>query len=149
VRPPPPGFDPEIWASLETARQHAQAGRTADALAAYEVAWVRALALADHFQAMVTAHMAGVAEPDAAKKHRWNVLALEHADAIADLVRARGMYSSIYNNLGLSHGLQGDHEEARRCFERALSHLVEMQPEAAVAQRAAIERNVARLDENA
>jgi tetratricopeptide (TPR) repeat protein len=149
VRPPPPEFDPEIWASLESARQHAQAGRTADALAAYEASWDRALAHADHFQAMVTAHMAGVAEPDAAKKHRWNVLALEHADAIADVVHARGMYSSLYNNLGLSHSLMGDHAEARRCFERALSLVAEMRPEAAVAQRAAIERNVARLDENA
>jgi hypothetical protein len=147
MRPVPPGFDPQIWASLEAARQHVQAGEIAPAMAIYERERDLAIDRADHFNAMVVAHTAGAAEADPDKKHRWNLIALEQADLIKDVVGARGMYPSLYNNLGLTHALRGDSVQARRCYQLALSHLASGAPGTQEDQmRAAIERNVARLD---
>jgi tetratricopeptide (TPR) repeat protein len=116
-------------------------------LALYQDAWDQACARGDHFHAMVIAHTAGAAEPDPEKKHGWNVAALSDAEAISDLVRERGMFPSLFNNLGISYNLRGERTQARQCFERALSHLAEVRPEAqATRMRRAIERNLARLD---
>ena len=68
MRSAPPWFDLEIWASLEAARQHVQAGEIVSAMAIYERARDQAIDRADHFHAMVVAHTAGAAEPDPDKK---------------------------------------------------------------------------------
>ena len=145
MRPAPPGFDSVVWAELERARAQRESGDVPAALATYQAAWDVATAQGDHFHAMVIAHMAGAAEPDAENKHRWNVAAIAEAEAIPDLVRGRGMYSSLYNNVGLSHSLRGERDEARRYFDQALSHLNEVPQPGQGQLRAAIERNIARL----
>lgn len=90
--------------------------------------------------------MAGVAEPDPAKKHEWNVAALREADADPQTIRSRGMYASLYNNLGMSHSVNGRRAEALRAYEVASAHVDEIDPGPYADQvRAGIERNVARL----
>ena len=131
---------------LDEARALIAARSVPAALASYARIWDELVAEGDHFHACVVAHMAGVAEPDAAKKHEWNVAALREADAVPETMRWRGMYASLYNTLGMSHALQGRADEARRSFELALGHLDEIEPGPNKEQsRAGIERNLARL----
>ena len=146
MRATPPDFDPSVRTVLDEARQLIAAGDAPAALARYQRMWDDLVARGDHFHACVIAHMAGVAEPDAAKKHAWNVAALREAEAIPDVMRWRGMYASLYNNLGMSHALEGRPDEARRSYELALTHLEEIEPGPYRDQvRGGIERNVARL----
>lgn len=142
----PPDLDPQVRAALDEAKSALAGGDVPRAIAVYQRAWDELLATGDHLGACVVAHMAGVAEPDPARKHRWNVAALAEADALPDVMRVRGMNSSLYDNLGMSHSMQGDREAALRCFDLAASHLHEMAPGPYADQvRAGIERNAARL----
>jgi hypothetical protein len=146
MRATPPEFDPHVRAALDEARGLIAARDVPAALALYQRTWDELVAGGDHFHACVIAHMAGVAEPDAAKKHEWNVAALREAEAVPDTMRWRGMFASLHNNLGMSHSLQGRPDEARRCFDLALTHLDEIDPGPYRDQvRAGIERNIARL----
>lgn len=146
MRATPPDFDPRVRAVLDEARALIADRNVPAALEKYTRMWDDLVAEGDHFHACVIAHMAGVAEPDTAKKHEWNVAALREADAIPETMRWRGMYASLYNNLGMSHAAQGRSDEARHCFELALGHLDEIEPGPYKEQsRAGIERNVGRL----
>lgn len=146
ARPSPPDLDPQVRSALDEAKSRIAAGDTVGALATYQRAWDDLVARGDHFHACVIAHMAGVAEPHPAKKHEWNVAALREADAVADTIRARGMYASLYNNLGMSHSVKGDREEALRCFEAASAHVHDIAPGPYADQvRSGIDRNLARL----
>jgi len=148
MRPTPPDFDPLVRSALDEAKALLAAGQIPAALAVYQRTWDTLVAKGDHFHASVVAHMAGVAEPDPVKKHKWNIAALREADAAPDLMRARGMYSSLYNNLGMSDSITGEPAEAVRCFELAASHLDEIGPGPYADQvRGGIERNRARLRE--
>ena len=60
--------------------------------------------------------MAGVIEPDPARKLDWNVNALREADAAADRERIRGFYASLHNNLAFSHAMLGNLDEANLLF---------------------------------
>ncbi len=92
------------------------------------------------------AHQAGAAEPDPHKKHEWNLVALSEANEAREVMVAGGMYSSLYNNLGLTHSSQGDTDEAKRCYELAIAHLSDIPPGPYANQcRSGIERNLARL----
>ena len=53
----------------------------------------------------------------------WNVLAVEHAEAVAD-GRATELLASLYLNLGDSHARLGRHASARAAAQRAADHLV-------------------------
>lgn len=146
ARPSPPDFDPQVRSALDEAKGRLAAGDIPSALAIYQRAWDDRVARGDHFHACVIAHMAGVVDPDLTRKHDWNVAALAEADAVADLIRGRGMYPSLYNNLGMSASLRGDRADAHRYFELARSHLAELEPGPYAEQvRAGIERNLARL----
>lgn len=90
--------------------------------------------------------MAGVAEADLAKKHQWNLRAIEQADAVADRGRVRETYASNLNNLGLSYAQLGEAERARETFAAALRHADDLPPGAYGEQvRASIRRNLERL----
>lgn len=146
MRAGPPDFDPKVRSALNEAGDLLSSGDVAGALDVYRRTWHELAAKGDHFHACVVAHMAGVAETDGVKKHRWNVAALAEANAAPELIRARGMYASLYNNLGMSCSIQGDRQEALRYFELAASHLDEIAPGPYADQvRAGIERNLARL----
>ena len=146
MRATPPDFDPRVRAVFDEARALIAARNVPGALATYARIWDELVAEGDHLHACVVAHMAGVAEPDGAKKHEWNIVAIREAGAVPETMRWRGMYASLYNNLGMSHALQGRADEARRSFELALGHLDEIEPGPYKEQsRAGIERNLARL----
>ncbi len=143
--PTPPNFDPDVQRALDEAKTLIAADRISDALARYRLAYDGAIAKGDHFHACVIAHMAGVAESDPKKKHDWNLAALRHADGAPDVTGSRGMYASLYNNLGMSHLLLGKRDRARECFERAAARVAEIGTGPyADRVRAGIERNLAR-----
>ena len=145
MRPVPPGFDPGVWSELERARAQLASGDVAAALATYRSTFDDCVVRADHFHASVAAHMAGVAEFDAATKHEWNVAALREADAVGDRERVKGTYASNLNNLGMSFAQLGHRDRALETFERALAHVGDLPPGPYADQvRTGIERNLAR-----
>ncbi len=145
MRPTPPGFDPQVWTDLERARAQLEGGDPAGALATYRMAFDGCVARSDHYHATVIAHMAGVAEPDPAKKHEWNLEALREADAVADRDRVKNAYASNCNNLGMSYAQLGERQKAIETFQRALAHVGDVPAGPYADQvRAAIERNLAR-----
>lgn len=90
--------------------------------------------------------MAGVAEPDIARKHEWNLRAVAQADAVDDRESVKDTYASNLNNLGLSFAQLGDTVRARETFERALRHAADLSAGPYADQvRAGIERNITRL----
>lgn len=146
MRQPPPPFDPNVKAALDEAQVKLAKDDIAGALVTYETAWVRALACADHAHASVIAHLAGVAEPDAKRKHGWNVAALREADAAGAHPIVTTFYPSLYNNLALSHLMLGDRDEALRYMELAASRLGDLEPGPyADRVRAAVEKQLTNL----
>ena len=146
MRPAPPGFDPDIWSVLETARAQSEAGDTATALSSYAALWETCINKRDHYHASVVAHLAGVAESDIPKKHEWNLRALREAEAVPDQSRVKETYASTLNNLGMSYAQLGHHEKAREIFDRAVRSADDLAPGPyADAVRSGIERNIARL----
>lgn len=97
----PPDSDAPVKAALDDAKRRIAAGDVDGALAVYRAAWDDVSARGDHHHGSVVAHMAGVAEPDPAKKHQWNLDALREADTTGDRARIAGFYSSLYGNLAL------------------------------------------------
>ena len=67
MRASPPDVDPRVRAVLDEATALIAARSVPAALASYARIWDELVAEGDHFHACVVAHMAGVAEPDAAK----------------------------------------------------------------------------------
>ncbi len=72
--------------------------------------------------------MAGVADEDPARKHRWNVLALREADAEPDRASVAGFYPSLYHNLAFSHLGLGEETDALRSLRLARSHFDALEP---------------------
>jgi tetratricopeptide (TPR) repeat protein len=101
-----------------------ESGRHDDALAAFRRAYDHALGLRDEVQACAAAHMIAVQiarlKLDVAERHRWNVTALEHADA-ADHEIVGGWYASLFGSLGITHRLLGRKDEALVYLERGRS----------------------------
>jgi len=146
VRPVPPGFDAGVWEQLERGRAQASSGDVAGAGELYRDAYEACRARQDHYYASVIAHQAGVAEPEVAKKHEWNLIAVAEADAVADRTRVRDFYASNLNNLGMTYARLGERARAKETFDRALRHAAELAPGAYADQvRGGIERNLARL----
>ncbi|MGC5013419.1 hypothetical protein ACLQ2R_21885 [Streptosporangium sp. DT93] len=90
-------------------------GRPEDALRLFEQAW---LERTDDFDACVAAHYVARHQESAEETLRWNEISLKHADAVAD-ERVLPFYPSLHLNIGASHELLGDPDEARRCFRLA------------------------------
>lgn len=119
---------PEVQRELDVAKTLLAGGDLAGALVVYQRLWDRLVAAGDHFHATVVAHMAGVVEPDDAKKHEWNVVALREADAAQPREDVAGLYPSLYNNLGYSHAMRGDRDAARRSLVTARTHFGALEP---------------------
>ena len=73
----------------------------------------------DEFYAVDAAHMLGIAAPPA-ERLRWNLKALELAEAAAD-ARARGWRASLYNNIGWTYFDDGQAATALDYWEKALA----------------------------
>jgi tetratricopeptide (TPR) repeat protein len=70
---------------------------------------------ADDFDACIAAHYVARHQPTPEETLRWNRIALDRADAVND-DRVAGFYPSLYLNMGHSHEVLGDIEEARRYY---------------------------------
>jgi len=81
----------------------------------YQQAWDSACG---DFEACIAAHYLGHLEEDPERKHHWNEIALEKANACNN-EEVKEFFPSIYLNLGQSHELLGNQEEAHRNYELA------------------------------
>jgi hypothetical protein len=118
---------PDVQRELDVAKSLLAGGDPSGALVVYQRLWDRLVAGGDHFHATVVAHMAGVVEPDDAKKHEWNIAALREADATVPREDVAWFYPSLYNNLGYSFAMRGDRAAAKANLETALSHVGALQ----------------------
>lgn len=99
--------------------------RTDDARALYQQAWDLH---ADDYEACIAAHYLARFQDTPKEALHWNQVALEHADAVSD-ERAREFYPSLYLNLGRSHEILGNQEEAQRYYDLAAELGVVHQPD--------------------
>lgn len=81
----------------------------------YRQAWQIAQ---DDYEACIAAHYVARFQDSPQETLRWNMAALEHADAVLD-GRARTFYPSLYLNLAKSYELLGNLQEARRYYALA------------------------------
>lgn len=140
------GFDPDVKASLDAAKERIAAGNVAGGLELYREAWNAAVARADHAHASVIAHMAGVAEEDPQSKLQWNLNALRQAEAAGSHPVVVEFYPSLYSNLAYSYVLLEDRREALRYIELAASRLTDLRPGPyADRVRASVETQLSRL----
>jgi hypothetical protein len=90
-------------------------GRIADAQALYQQAWDVAQ---DDYEACIAAHYVARHQATPAETLRWNQMALDRANAVAD-ARVQGFYGSLYLNLGHSYELVGDQGAAQHYYALA------------------------------
>jgi tetratricopeptide (TPR) repeat protein len=90
-------------------------GQIDKACAFYEQAWEAAQ---DHYEACVAAHYVARHQDDPEERLRWNQIALDRANDVAD-GRAQAFYPSLFLNMGHSHELLGNHEKAKRYYDLA------------------------------
>lgn len=89
--------------------------RVDDARALYRKAWELH---ADDYEACIAAHYVARFQDSPEESLYWNQVALDHANAVND-ERVEEFYPSLYLNMGHSHEVLGDHEEAQRYYELA------------------------------
>jgi len=90
-------------------------GRVEDAKQRFAEAWD---ARTDDFEACVAAHYVARHQSTPEETLRWNQIAVDHADALAD-DRARAFFPSLYLCLGKSHEDLGNLTEAARLYRLA------------------------------
>ena len=93
-------------------------GRMDDARSLYARAWELA---ASDVDACIAAHYVAHLQDDPAERLRWNQTALDRAIA-ADQDEVKGFYPSLYLNMGQSHELLGNLEEAQKFYNLAASY---------------------------
>lgn len=89
--------------------------RIEDARALYQQAWELH---SDDYEACVAAHYVARFQDNPEESLYWNQIALEHANAVND-ERVEGFYLSLYLNMGHSHEIMEDQEEAQKFYELA------------------------------
>jgi len=100
-------------------------GRTDEARESYRQAWDMST---NDYEACIAAHyMARLQESDE-ETLRWNQEALVRAESVQD-ESVREFYPSLYLNLGRSHELMGNQEEAEKYFDLAAKLGVPPQPD--------------------
>ena len=137
--------DAGLMKVMRDAKELLAAGNVGAAVELYDDAWTGYVSRGEHFNASNVAHMAGVADPDPARKQLWNERALAAADAEPDRESIAGFYPSLYNNLAYSLMLLGRRAEALDALRTAWSHTGALDPGPYADQvRSAIKK---RLDE--
>jgi tetratricopeptide (TPR) repeat protein len=116
--------NPVIRLCIEGARAEFE-GRLDDARAIYLQAW---RAAHDDYEACVAAHYMARHQQDPQETLYWNQEALDRADASGD-ERVQAYYPSLYVNMGRSHELHGNMDEARRYYRLAADLGLEHQAE--------------------
>ena len=89
--------------------------RLDDAAALYQQAWDLH---AGDYEACIAAHYVARFQDDPKEKLRWNQIALERANSVND-DRVAEFYPSLYLNLGRSHEILGNQNEAQRYYDLA------------------------------
>jgi len=90
------------------------AGQIDDAKAFYRQAWDAAT---DDYEACIAAHYMARRQPPE-EAFCWNQIALDRADAAND-ERVQSFYGSLYLNMGHSHALLGNEQQARHYYALA------------------------------
>ncbi len=91
------------------------AGRLEEARDLYRQAWEAAR---DDYDACVAAHYMARLQDDPAQALFWNEISLERAGALGG-ERVRNFYPSLYVNLGRSHELLGNLDQAQNYYRLA------------------------------
>lgn len=112
-------FDPSNPVIALCAAGMAAEGTPADARRLFEQAWATRR---DDFDAAVAAHFLARHQSSAADTLRWNAVAVQHAEAVAD-GRAAGLLASLYLNLGDAQANVGDIGAAAASVRRATASL--------------------------
>jgi tetratricopeptide (TPR) repeat protein len=86
-----------------------------DARTLYQQAWDLH---ADDYEACIAAHYMARFQDTPEETLHWNQVALERANAVTD-ERVAEFYPSLYVNLGRSHEVLGNSEEANRYYASA------------------------------
>lgn len=103
--------NPVVSLCIEGSRAELE-GRRAHAYALYAQAWDVAR---NDYEACIAAHYVARSATDPQEIFRWNREALDRAEAVND-GRVDSFYPSLYLNMGRSHELLGDQEEAERYY---------------------------------
>ena len=99
--------------------------RLEDASVLYQQAWELH---ADNYEACIAAHYLARFQDDPKGTLRWNQIALESANNVND-ERVVEFYPSLYLNLGRSHEILGNQNEAQRYYDLAAELGVYHQPD--------------------
>ncbi len=97
-------------------------GKADEARAFFLQAWD---ARANSFDGCLAAHYVARHQTTPEDGLHWNQQALDLADQVSGEV-VRGFYASLYLNLGFSHETLGTRTEARRYYDLAAAHLVDV-----------------------
>ena len=90
-------------------------GKPNEAQRLYLEAWEAAQ---NDYEACVAAHYVARFQTDTGERLRWNLIALEKANAVGD-DRVTPFYPSLYLNLGKSYELLGEADKARTYYDLA------------------------------
>lgn len=90
-------------------------GKMEEAKQLYTQAWDLA---EDDFESCVAAHYVARTQTDTGEILRWNLIALEKANAVGD-ERVAPFYPSLYLNLGKSYEVLGEADKARTYYDLA------------------------------
>lgn len=90
-------------------------GQISSARSLYQKAWE---AVKDDYDACIAAHYVARHQDDLKEKLRWNQIALDKANAVAD-ASVQEFYPSLFLNMGQSHELLGNLDEAKRYYDLA------------------------------
>jgi hypothetical protein len=118
--------DPIMQRAFE-GQQRLMGGDRAGARAIYGELWAEIGASGDPKHRIWVAHIMADAQEDPAEEVRWDLLALEAADALAERgdpsgVGIRTFYPSLHLNLGEGYRKLGDPARAREHLEQAETH---------------------------
>ena len=90
-------------------------GQIDEARSLYQQAWAAAQ---DDFDTCVAAHYVARQQNNPAEKLRWNQIALDCANAVADN-RVHKFYPSLYLNMGHSFEMLGNLDQAQHYYDLA------------------------------
>jgi hypothetical protein len=106
--------NPVIKLCMEGTRAEFQ-GRNNDARSFYQKAWEAAQ---DDYDACIAAHYVARHQENHKERLHWNQVALDKANAVIDN-RVQEFYPSLCLNMGQSHELLGNLNEAKRYYDLA------------------------------
>ncbi len=99
-------------------------GTPSEARALFEQAWDERM---DDYEACIAAHYVARHQASPSETLRWNMLAVRHAEAVAD-GRAAEFMASLYLNLADAHAAVGNQDAGIAAVVTAREHLSALSP---------------------